>query len=101
MVCRMSICIWLVTGSLLPGAASAADPDAFCNETAALYRQAAPAVVKLYGAGAGREHGYGSGVIVSSDGQILTALSLLVTGREIRAVLHDGRRLPAKLLRKD
>jgi len=63
--------------------------------------RASPAVVKLYGAAAGREHGYGTGVLVSSDGKILTTLSLLVAGQNVRVVLADGRRFDGRLLRTD
>ncbi|HWL93456.1 MAG TPA: trypsin-like peptidase domain-containing protein [Phycisphaerae bacterium] len=62
---------------------------------------AQPAVVKLYGRGIGREHGYGTGFIVSSDGQIVTTQSLLVAGRSIRAVTSDGREYDADLVRHD
>jgi len=64
-------------------------------------KRSSPAVVKLYGPAAGREHGYGTGVIVSTDGKILTTLSLLVTGRNIRVVTADGRRFDGQLLRSD
>lgn len=62
---------------------------------------AASAVVKLYGAAAGREHGYGTGVIVSADGQVLTTLSILVAGRSVRAITADGARYDARLIRSD
>jgi len=61
---------------------------------------AAEAVVKLYGQGASRVHGYGTGFLVSPDGKILTTMSTLVTGR-IRAVLADGRQFVARLVRTD
>ena len=57
--------------------------------------------MKLYGAAAGREHGYGTGVVVSPEGQVLTTLSLLVAGRDIRAITSDGIRYDARLLRSD
>ena len=62
---------------------------------------ASAAVVKLYGAAAGREHGYGTGVLVSSDGQVLTTLSILVAGRSVRAITADGARYDARVLRTD
>lgn len=58
-------------------------------------------VVKLYGKAAGREHGYGTGVLVSPDGRIVTSLSLFVTLRGLRAVLADGRVFDARLERAD
>lgn len=58
-------------------------------------------VVKLYGVGAGMQEGYGTGVLVSSDGLVLTVSSLLVEARRILAVTHDGARYGAELLRRD
>jgi S1-C subfamily serine protease len=49
-----------------------------------------PRVVKLYGLGAGMQRGYGSGVLVSRDGLVLTVYSLLVDADTVRAVLADG-----------
>ena len=58
-------------------------------------------VVKIYGGGIGREHGYASGVLISADGQIVTALSSLLESPALRAVLPDGRRFPASVTRRD
>ncbi len=58
-------------------------------------------VVKLYGASVGRVKGYGSGVIVSSDGYIVTALSSLLESEVPRVVLPDGRRLAAAVVARD
>jgi len=66
-----------------------------------VFRSAAPAVVKLYGGAIGREHGFGSGVLVSADGDILTADALLLDSPGLRAVLHDGRQFPAERVRDD
>jgi S1-C subfamily serine protease len=63
--------------------------------------EAGERVVKLYGAALGREKAYGSGVLVSSDGQIVTALSLMLEGQALRAVLPDGRSFPAQVERRD
>lgn len=63
--------------------------------------RAADCVVKLYGPRVGREHGYGSGVLVSADGRILTALSLLVNLQGVKVVLADGRHFDATLERSD
>ncbi len=46
--------------------------------------------VQLYGAAIGSEAGYGTGVIVSPDGHVLTVLSLLLEARRLRAVTRDG-----------
>lgn len=60
-----------------------------------------PAVVKLYGTGMGRAHGYGTGVLVSADGDILTTRSLLSSATTIRVVLSDGREFEGKSVRDD
>jgi len=66
------------------------------NTTQRAFEAAAPAVVKLYGGGLGREHGYGTGTLVSADGKILTTLSLLTSRDRVRAVLADGRTFMAR-----
>lgn len=71
------------------------------NTTERAFAKVAPAVVKLYGRGIGREHGYGTGTLVSADGQIVTVLSLLSAHGGARAVMADGRTLTTKFVRKD
>lgn len=46
--------------------------------------------VKLYGGGIAREKGYGTGILVSRDGQILTAANILAANERIRVVTPDG-----------
>jgi len=58
-------------------------------------------VVKLYGAHAGREAGYGVGTIVSADGLVVTAQSLLLEGQSLHAILPDGTRQPARVVARD
>ncbi len=55
-------------------------------------------VVKLHGASGGRERGYGSGVLVSTDGLILTTPALLLESAALRVMLPDGRRFPASIV---
>ena len=62
---------------------------------------ALPRVVKLYGLGAGLEKGYGSGVLVSEDGKVLTVFSLLIDSHRLRAVTADGTAYGAKVLARD
>lgn len=66
-----------------------------------VFEHAVAAVVKLYGPGAGREHGYGTGVLVSPDGRIVTALSLMVSTGKVQVILADGRRFDGRLERSD
>jgi serine protease Do len=60
-----------------------------------------PRVVKLYGLGVGTQAGYGTGVIVSADGLVLTVFSLLIDARHVRAVLSDGTVYEAEVVRRD
>ncbi len=59
--------------------------------------------VKLLGAGAGREHGYASGIIVSEEGHILTAQGIYVSGdpsARLQIIMPDGRVYPATIERR-
>lgn len=60
-----------------------------------------PRVVKLYGASAGMEKGFGTGVLVSSEGLVLTVDSLLLDAKRIRVVTHDGAAYVADVLGRD
>src|SRR5438552_2509119 len=55
-------------------------------------------VVKLFGVGGGGIHGYGTGVLISPDGLVLTATSPLLDTADVLIHLSDGRRYPAKVL---
>jgi len=55
-------------------------------------------VVKLFGAGLRGVHSYGTGVLVSGDGYVLTAASPLLDVSELLVHLSDGRRYTAKVL---
>ncbi|HRX86165.1 MAG TPA: trypsin-like peptidase domain-containing protein [Phycisphaerae bacterium] len=46
--------------------------------------------VKLVGARVGQAAGYGCGILVSSNGLVLTVDSALLDGRHVRAYLNDG-----------
>lgn len=58
-------------------------------------------IVKIYGASAGGLHGYQSGVLVSEDGRILTALTSALQSGQIRIVLYNGRQYEAELIGAD
>jgi len=62
---------------------------------------ALPRVVKLYGLGVGTQAGYGSGVLVSTDGLVLTVFSLLIDSENIRAVTADGTIYGAEVVYRD
>ena len=58
-------------------------------------------VVKIYGAEAAGIHGYQSGILISPDGYILTALTSALQAHTIRIVLDNGRRFDARLVGAD
>ena len=63
---------------------------------------AAKSVVKIYGAGGLRGlEAYQSGIILSPDGRIATALSTVLDAEGIDCVLDDGRRFEATLVGVD
>jgi len=51
-----------------------------------------PVIVKLFGAGAGSLDSYGTGVLVSKEGHVLTVWNHLVSTGFLTAVTADGRR---------
>lgn len=66
---------------------------------AALAEQTNRKVVKLFGGGGFRGlASYGSGVIVSPEGHVLTAASHLLLTQDLRVHLWDGRRLRAEVV---
>ncbi len=78
----------------LPAAAQPADLDDVIARTR-------ECVIKLYGLGAGQQAGYGSGILVSATGEVLTVESLLIDARSIRAIDADGRRFEAAAVYRD
>lgn len=91
LACRVSVS----AGDIAPGAALA--HSGFDQAVDRLL----PRVVKLYGVGAGKQAGYGSGVLVSEDGLVLTVYSLLIDARELKVVDADGVSYGAKVLHHD
>lgn len=62
----------------------------------------ARSVVKIYGAGGPRGlEAYQSGIILSADGRIATAMSTVLDSQSIECVLDDGRRFEATLVGVD
>src|SRR5262245_39238330 len=56
-------------------------------------------VVKIFGAGGFRSvTSYGTGILISADGHILTVASQLLDTSEIVVHLYDGRRMVAQTL---
>ena len=57
-----------------------------------------PVVVKLFGAGAGTLDSYGSGIIVSSEGHVLTVWNHLVSTGFLTAVTFNGRKFAVDIV---
>jgi serine protease Do len=91
----------LAVACLMAGAldARASDGAASFADVAKLVQ---PKVVKLYGAGGLRGlEAYQSGILISSEGHILTVLSYVLDADEITVVLNDGRRFFARHVASD
>jgi serine protease Do len=74
-------------------------PNAQADSFAALAEKVNPKVVKLFGTGGFTGlASYGTGVLVSPDGYILTVASHLLDTQDLRVHLHDGRRFHAKVV---
>ena len=74
---------------------------AFADGFQRAVEKASARVVKLYGLGAGAQKGYGTGVVVSEDGLVLTVMSLLIDARTPLAVGPDGNRYVASVVYRD
>ncbi len=57
--------------------------------------------VKIHGAKIGVEHGYASGLIVSSIGEVVTPLSVALEAKNLRAVTRDGHMYSAEVVKRD
>jgi serine protease Do len=61
--------------------------------------QVNPRLVKLFGAGGFQGlPSYGTGVLISPDGYVLTVASQMLVTQDLRVHVHDGRRFHAKLV---
>lgn len=67
----------------------------------ALFERVNQGVVRLFGAKAGLAKGYGSGIIVSPDGHVLTVDSIVLDSSRIRAALWDGSLVSAEVVYSD
>lgn len=86
----------LILPCLAPGAARAQPP---ASDLPAVCHQVNQKVVKLFGSGGFRGVvAYGTGVLVSPEGHVLTVASPLLETQDLRVHLYDGRRLHAKVL---
>jgi S1-C subfamily serine protease len=91
-----SILATAVCLSLLGGTASAN------RSLATIARDVRPKMVKIYGAGGVRGlEAYQSGMLITGDGNVLTAWSYVLDSDDVTVVLDDGRRFTATLVGAD
>ncbi len=65
-------------------------------------RDAQTKVVKIYGAGGFKQmEAYQSGLLISPEGHVLTALSYVLDTDDLAVILHDGRKWTAEYLASD
>jgi serine protease Do len=57
-----------------------------------------PVIVKLFGAGVGNLDSYGTGILVSPEGHVLTVWNHLISTGFLTAVTFDGRRFPVDVV---
>lgn len=67
-----------------------------------VFNKTNPRLVKLYGAGGIRGlAGYGTGIVISADGLVLTVNNHLIDGGDLVAHLYDGTRVPVKVVARE
>src|SRR5438045_2233683 len=90
------LCILLLTTAvvvLFPGRSVAADP--FADTCEAVNAK----MVKVFGAGGfSRLNNFGTGMIISKEGHILTVASQLLDTSDLVVHLYDGRRMKAEVV---
>ncbi len=93
MFTRYSALLAVVAAVATPALAPAADPFADTVENAN------KKLVKVFGAGGfSRLNNYGTGILISSDGHILTVASQLLDTSELVVHMYDGQRLKAQVI---
>ncbi|MCI0356858.1 MAG: S1C family serine protease [Planctomycetaceae bacterium] len=104
MVRQLSNCciITLLTVVSFVGSARADEPaasgidGAFAEAVATAQKR----TVKIYGGAIGRSPGYGTGLVVSASGDILTANGVYLAGQNLRVTLADGTTHEATVTRR-
>ncbi|MDX1946262.1 MAG: S1C family serine protease [Pirellulaceae bacterium] len=91
----LPILLALVTAAALADEHPAID-GAFADAVAIAQRR----TVKIYGGSIGRSPGYGTGLIVSSAGEILTAQGVFLGGDSLRVALPSGETHAATVVRR-
>ena len=96
---RSALCVLLTAVVVATASACAAPPGSSLSE---VIDRTQSKMVKIYGAGGFRGmEAYASGMLISSDGHILSIWSYVLDTDYITVVLHDGRKYDAKLVGAD
>lgn len=97
-VCRTGI-RWPALALLAALTWTCAASTVFAQSTQQSISTVCPKVVKIFGAGGGRNlQAYGTGFLVSPNGHIVTIWSHILDGDSVTVVLDDGRRYIGKLI---
>jgi serine protease Do len=92
---KSALVLALTAGALLTNAAAARAQQSFTD----VARQVNPKMVKLFGAGGFKGlPAYGTGILVSPTGHILTVNNHLLSTADIKIHLADGRAFPARVV---
>jgi S1-C subfamily serine protease len=93
---------WRLKFAALPLAFCLAAPLAAQESFRGVTDQVNKKLVKLYGAGGFKSlASYGTGIVVSPRGHILTVNNHLLDTRDLRVHLHDGRKFHAQVIAKE
>ncbi len=84
---------WVLAAGLLTGGPLHADVP-----PAEPIPESSSVVVKLFGAGAGNLDSYGSGILISEQGHIITVWNHLINTGYLTAVIADGRRFQVDVI---
>ncbi|OUM02557.1 S1C family serine protease [Variovorax sp. JS1663] len=88
-------------GGALPEPAQEMLIDAYSRAVAEVADRVGPAVVRVQSVASGRRGGFGSGVVISGDGLVLTNSHVVAGARRARIGLSDGADREAELLGDD
>jgi serine protease Do len=81
-------------------AEESARPEPYAHAFAPAVDAAQARTVKVYGGAIGRSPGYATGIIVSEEGEILTASGVFLAGQNLRVGLADGSTHSATVVRR-
>lgn len=88
---------WLILFCLFSSSLSSNEPNVFHKAVVLAQKR----TVKIYGGTIGMEHGYASGIIVSKDGLIITAIGMFLSSKNLRVTMPDGKVYTAEVLKRD